>query len=171
MFRRRVRRGRSGTYELRIGTEERDVLRTLPGQLRELLVGGDRLEDPALRRLYPAAHLDDPAAAAEFDELAREELTAGRMEAIDTMLRTIDAPSLTGDELAAWLGAINDLRLMLGVRLAVTEESAAQDFAGDPEAEGTFELYGYLSMLEEEIVEALSDDVEGAGAFGAPPVV
>jgi hypothetical protein len=60
------------------------------------------------------------------------------------------------DELTGWLGAINDLRLVLGVRLDVTEESMAADFAGEPEREASFELYRYLSVLEEEIVDALA---------------
>jgi hypothetical protein len=153
---RRVKRSRRGTFEIRIPESERAVLRTLPEQLRALLADGDPLEDPALRRLYPAAYLDDPAAAAEFDGIVRDDLTAQRIEAIDTMTRTLDASRLSEEELAAWLGAINDLRLVLGVRLHVTEESRPQDFAGDEEREGSYALYSYLSYLEEEIVEALS---------------
>jgi hypothetical protein len=51
---------------------------------------------------------------------------------------------------------LNDVRLVLGVRLAVTEESTSADFAGDAETETAFELYRYLSYLEENVVEALS---------------
>lgn len=153
---RRVRRSRRGTFELRIPRAEREILRTLPPQLRALLADGDRLEDPAMRRLYPAAYLDDPGATAEFDGFVRDDLTSQRLTAVDTMARTIDADRLSEDELAAWLASINDLRLVLGVRLAVTEESEAADFDTDPESESSFVLYGYLSYLEEEIVEALS---------------
>ena len=156
MATRRVKRSRRGRFELRIPEEEREVLRTLPGQLRELIGEGDALEDPALRRLYPAAYLDDPTAAAEFDGIVRDDLTAQRMTAIDTMGRTIDAPAVSEEELVAWLAAINDLRLVLGVRLSVTEDSEPRDFAGEPEREGSFALYAYLSFLEEEIVSALS---------------
>lgn len=158
MIRRRVKRERRGTFELRIPEQEREVLRALPGQLRSLIEDGDPIEDPALRRLYPAAHLDDPAATAEFDRLVRDDLTAQRISAIETMTRTLDAVRVSEAELLAWLAAINDLRLVLGVRLAVTEESEAEDFAGDPEREGSFALYGYLSYLLEEIVQALSGD-------------
>jgi hypothetical protein len=153
---RRVKRTRRGSFELRIPDDERDVLRTLPGQLRELIAEGDPLEDPVMRRLYPAAYLDDPEAAAEFDGFVRDDLTAQRVAATETMERTIDARSLSEDELAAWLGSINDLRLVLGVRLNVTEESEPQDFAGEPEREASFGLYAYLSYLEDEIVRALS---------------
>lgn len=151
----RVRRTRRGTFELRIPPPERDVLRTLPGQLRELLAGADPIEDPVMRRLYPAAYLDDPEATREFDSLVRDDLTAERLQAIDTMADTIDAASVTEEQLAAWLAAINDLRLVLGVRLHVTEESEPADFAGGPE-ESTFAIYAYLSYLQEEVVRALS---------------
>jgi hypothetical protein len=153
---RRVKRSRRGGFELRIPEQDREILRTLPAQLRSLIDQGDPIEDPALRRLYPAAYLDDPEAAAEFDDLVHDDLTAQRIAALDTMNATIDADHVSEDELVAWLGAINDLRLVLGVRLAVTEESEPADFAGDPEREGSYALYGYLSVLLEEIVEALS---------------
>jgi hypothetical protein len=153
---RRIRRSRRGAFEVRLPHEEREILGTLPAQLRELIAGREVLEDPALRRLYPSAYLDDPAAAAEFDGFVRDDLTARRLAAIDTMERTIGAVRLSEEEVEAWLGSINDLRLVLGVRLGVTEESEPDDFAGDPEREASFSLYSYLSYLEAEIVDALS---------------
>jgi hypothetical protein len=152
----RVRRTKRGDFELRIPRAERDVLRELPGQLLELLDDGDPANDPALRRLYPSAYLDDPEAAAEFDGFVRDELTAQRKTAIDTMARTVDAAKVSEDELLAWLAAVNDLRLVLGVRLNVTEESRPEDFSDDAERERSFAVYAYLSYLEEEMVDALS---------------
>lgn len=108
-----------------------------------------------MRRLYPAAYLDDPEATREFDAIVRDDLTAERMRAIDTMADTIEATSLSEDQLGAWLAAINDVRLVLGVRLHVSEESVPEDFAGGPE-ESAFATYVYLSYLEEEVVRALS---------------
>jgi hypothetical protein len=152
----RIRRTRRGDFELRIPGAEREVLRELPGRLLELLDDGDPGNDPALRRLYPSAYPDDAAAAAEFDGFVRDELTSQRRAAIDTMARTLDAASVSEDELLAWLGTVNDLRLVLGVRLNVTEESVPEDFSDDAERERSFAVYAYLSYLEEEMVEALS---------------
>jgi hypothetical protein len=153
---RRIRRSRRGGFELRIPRPERDVLRTLPPQLRTLLAEGDPTEDPAMRRLYPSAYLDDPESSAEFDGFVRDDLTSQRVTAVDTMERTIDAEVVTEEELSAWLGSINDLRLVLGVRLAVTEESTPKDFAEDEDDAASFALYAYLAYLEDEIVQALS---------------
>lgn len=160
--RRRIVRSSAGGFDLRIPRSERNVLRGLPEQLRLLLDEGDA-EDPALQRLHPSAYPDDPVAAAEFDGFVRDDLTEQRMKAIETMSRTIDSAHLDEEEVVAWLAAINDLRLVLGIRLAVTEESEPEDFEGDEETHGSYALYAYLSMFEEDIVEALS------GAHPASP--
>jgi hypothetical protein len=158
-FRHRIVRSSAGGFDLRIPRSERNVLRGLPDQLRLLLDEGDA-EDPALQRLHPSAYPDDPVAAAEFDGFVRDDLTEQRMKAIETMSRTIDSEHLDEEEVVAWLAAINDLRLVLGIRLAVTEESEPEGFEGDEGTRGSYALYVYLSMFEEDIVEALS---------GAPP--
>jgi len=131
------------------------VLGTIPEMLRALLVDGDAA-DPALRRLYPNAFTDDEEASAEFDAIVHDDLLQQRLAAVDTMERTLRSEHLTEDELVAWLAALNDVRLVLGVRLAVTEESTARDFADAPETQGAYELYRYLSYLEESVVDALS---------------
>lgn len=145
-----------GDFDVDIERDQRDVLRGLPSQLRELLSGSTAETDAALRRLFPTADLEDPVHAAEFDRMVRDDLTAQRRSAIEKMERTIDAGRLSEEELVGWLGVVNDLRLVLGTRLNVTEETTPDDFeAGDPDAH-TYALYAYLSYLEEQIVEALS---------------
>ena len=150
-----VKRSRRGGFDLRIPARERDVLATLPDMLRALLVEGDP-KDPVLQRLFPNAFADDEEASTEFREIVHDDLLEQRLAAIDTMERTLRSDRLSEDELIAWLAALNDARLVLGVRLAVTEEATPADFAGDPETESAFELYRYLSFLQEYVVEALS---------------
>ena len=151
----RVKRMRRGGFQLRIPPPERDVLAAVPPMLRSLLAGGD-VDDPAMRRLFPNAFMDDEVASAEFDSVVRDDLLEQRLAALDTMERTLQAERLSEEELVAWLGAVNDLRLVLGVRLGVTEESNPEDFADDPESERAYGLYAYLSFLEEDVVRALS---------------
>jgi hypothetical protein len=155
----RIRRTRKGRFELRLPTEEREVLRTLPGQLRDLLA----TDDPSLIRLRPPAHPEDPDADAEYRALVGDDLTAARLRALDVMERTVDARELDEEELAAWLGGLNDLRLVLGTRLEVTEDT---DIFGvrpdDPEAR-QYALYAYLGWLEEQAVEALAQALPASG--------
>ncbi len=148
----RVVRARDGRFLLELPREERDVLRTLPAQLRELLAEEG---DPALRRLFPPAYADDPEREADFREMVRDDLVEAKLAAIATMEATIDAERLTEEELLAWLGALNDLRLVLGTRLDVSEETGFGDFEGDAR-EGVAALYWYLGALEEDVVEALA---------------
>jgi hypothetical protein len=66
----------------------------------------------------------------------------------------VDASHLDDDQLTAWLGAVNDLRLALGTRLNVTEDMEPPS-PDDPEAPA-MATYAYLSVLQERMVEALA---------------
>jgi Domain of unknown function (DUF2017) len=159
---RRIRRTRRGDYELRLPVVEREILRKLPDRLRRLL----STDDPALFRLFPPAYGDDVARNAEFEELVKDDLVAGRMTAIDVMERTIDAERVDEDELLAWLGSINDLRLVLGTVLDVTEQDMPDIPESDPRG-GEYALFYYLAWLEEQLVEELSEGVDPKGSGSA----
>ncbi len=166
MLFRRVRRTRGGEFHLRLPPGERDLLRSLPGQLRGLL-GTD---DPALERLFPPAYRDDPEGNEEYRRLMRDDLVRARAGALEVMEATLDSERLDEDQIVAWLSAINDLRLVLGTRLDVTEDTyddppAAPD---DPRA-SAFAVYGYLGWLEEQVVEALSAGLPEEGTVEGPP--
>jgi hypothetical protein len=148
---RRIRRTRKGDFTLALPANERQLLKSLPAQLRELL--GDA-SDPDLRRLFPPAYSDDDDAEQDYRELMGAELLAHHKASLDTMEATLDADRLDEAQLAAWLGALNDLRLVLGTRLEVSEDQEPLT-TGDPNA-AAMALYGYLSWLQEQVVEALA---------------
>jgi hypothetical protein len=150
---RRVRRTRKGDFELKLPGEERALLRSLAPQLRELLDGD--LADPTMRRLFPTAYADDPERDREYHALVRDELADRRRAAVDTMVATLDETRVDEAQLTAWMGAINDLRLVLGTRLDVSEETELVPDEEDPDGP-LLALYGYLGFLLEQIVEALS---------------
>jgi Domain of unknown function (DUF2017) len=152
----RVKRVRGGRFALRITGAERDVLRSLPAQLRQLMTGQDAGANPDLRRLFPTAYPDDPEKAAEYDAMVRDDLVAERLAAIDVMERTIESDRLSEEELLAWLSSINDLRLVLGTRLDVAEDLSELDVTPDDPRAESLALYAYLSLLEEDAVSALS---------------
>ena len=152
-FTRRIKRTRSGVFELRLSPEERDVLRGLPAQMRDALELGN--DDPAVARLNPSACLDDAEVDAEFHQMMDDDLNAGRLQALAAFEATVDASSLDEEEALAWMRAINDVRLLLGTRLDVSEDPGKRHVdADDPRAPG-FALYDYLSLLTQELVEAL----------------
>jgi hypothetical protein len=135
------------------------MLRTLPAQLRSLLDSND----PALERLFPPPFADDPKGNADYDRMVRNDLLAHRRSALDIMEATMDAHRLDEDQMAAWLGALNDLRLVLGTRLDVTEDMDPDDLSDDDPRAPSLVLYYYLGWLEEQVVEALAAGVDPAG--------
>lgn len=150
-----IRRTRRGDFELRLEPGERDVLRGLPGQLRQLIENEDPTSDPAMARLYPPAYLDDPIRNLEYERLAGDDLTSQRLASIGAMEGSIDADRLTEEQLLSWLGVSNDLRLVLGTRLEITEDMTEDDFAPDDPRTSTFALYAYLTWLVDAVVSAL----------------
>lgn len=160
---RRVRRLRDGSFELRLSRQERAILAGLPGQVAALLEpgtpeqGGTEPADPSLRRLFPPAYADDEAQEAEYRRLMGGDLLASHRQALAVMQETIQADRLDEDQLAAWLGALNDLRLVLGTRLDVSEDMTSVS-TDDPRA-AELGVYGYLGWLQEQVVEALAGEL------------
>jgi hypothetical protein len=146
----------------------RDVLRRLCDDLRQLLITEQAAGDPAFARLFPAAY-DDPLRNFDFERTAGDELLASRLAGIDTMQATLGDDTITEETLLTWLRTVNDLRLVLGTRLDVREESTFADFAGDEEAIQTFELYHLLGGLESAMLEALDPGLEDDPSWLDPP--
>jgi uncharacterized protein DUF2017 len=148
-------RRRGDRFEVVLPDGAREALRRLAGQYRELLQDEDPSTDRGVARLFPPAREDDPLANLEYERVAHDGLLAGRLSNIAVLEQTTEEASLSEDELLAWMGVANDLRLVLGTRLDLTEETTEESFAGDPERLETFRIYGFLSAIVGAIVEAL----------------
>jgi hypothetical protein len=144
-----VSRTRDGAFQLRIGDDERDLLASLAGQLRDLLVSD---ETDGLERLFPPGYANDPDREQEYQQLTHDELLTKRLAAVDILEQTVNETKLDEDQLTAWMGAVNDLRLVLGTRLDVTEDMDIE--LDDPRAPA-FAVYQYLTHVLAEIVNAL----------------
>jgi hypothetical protein len=149
VLRSRIRKAPGGGVRLELDAEERALLAEIGEELRGLL--DERPDDPSLRRLYPPAHEDDQLER-EFRELTRSQLTAGRERAIETLERTAHNELLSTEEADAWLRALNDLRLLLGTRLDVTEDYDWDALDSSTPRAPELALYAYLSWLQEQLV-------------------
>ena len=141
-----------------------------PGQPDDLLAwdaqfSEDQLQtpdDPVLARLLPDGYRDDPDAAGEFRRYTESGLRSGKQQAAQAMLDTLpDAGGriqLTRDQAVAWLKALNDVRLALGVRLGVTEDFEEQwaSIGQDDPQWAAFEVYAWLGAVQESLVQALA---------------
>ena len=155
MARRPIRRARGGTYDIRLPPEVRALLKSLAGQLLVLLE--DPAADPGLVRLSPVAYPDDPEREAEYRAMVGDELLEGRRRTARILEATADATTLEEEELEAWMRAVNDVRLVLGTKLDVSEDDDLDALAlddQDPEA-AAYALYHYLGHLLEQIVVEL----------------
>ena len=151
IVRRRIERRGDGA-RLRLPKGERQLLRQLVAELDERLAAEDDADD--LFRLFPPAYDAAPEEESEYRRLQRGELLDGRRRALRVIEATVEHDRLTPEELESWLTALNDLRLVLGTRLDVTEESYGRwPDPRDPNARERA-LYLYLSALQEEAVDA-----------------
>jgi hypothetical protein len=136
---------------LRVGlaTQERELLRALCDQLVGELQSDER--DDGLARLFPTAYPDDEDSAGEWEQLARPALEEGKLGALRRLEETAGEERLTEEDAGSWLTALNDLRLVLGTRLGVTEDT----YAEEPRHPG-LAMYAWLTWLQAELVEALA---------------
>jgi Domain of unknown function (DUF2017) len=152
-----VRRERDGSYSVRMSESEQMLVKSLLAQLRTLLKlegGGHLAEESGIRRLFPNAYPGRDDLEADYQEMVHDELLRERLAAIDRVEDTIVLPSLDEEQLGTWLRTFNDLRLVLGTRLDVSEDMGPID-PEDPEAPA-LAAYEYLGWLLECTVEALT---------------
>ncbi|MGH2641287.1 MAG: DUF2017 family protein [Actinomycetota bacterium] len=151
-------------YAVRLSQGVRGLLVELCGQSRALLEAEDPSSDPAVSRLFPPAYPDDPLQNLEFETNLGAAPRSGKLEALDVVERTAHASMLTEDEILAWIGVVNDLRLVLGTRIEITEEATDGDFPADDPRHETFRVYQFLGFLLQELLEGI-----GAPEAGEPP--
>ncbi len=152
LIRRPVQPLSDGGYRLQLGVDEREAVGEVVLELRAMI----ETRDDATGRLFPPASRDDPAAAAEFDELVRDSLESERLDALAAVETTLAADRLDQDEATAWCGVLNDARLVLGERLEITEDLYERGIrSGDPRAP-ELALYAWLTWLQGELVDALA---------------
>jgi hypothetical protein len=121
-------------------------------------------DDEVLLRLLPNAYADQ-VDASEFrrytESTLRQKKQAHAMAMRMHLKAAIDGVvELDHDSANAWLGAMNDVRLALGVRLKV-EENTHQELellAPDDPMRGVYAVYSWLGWLQESLIDALMDE-------------
>ncbi|MGI9033006.1 MAG: DUF2017 family protein [Acidimicrobiales bacterium] len=148
-----MRRTRSGQYEIRLSADERELLRGLGPRMREVLADDS---DPVRSRLFPVAYPKDDDRQSEYRLLASGELLDSHLAALATMEETLDADRLDEDAVYAWMRAINEVRLVLGTRLNVTDDGERRPVGDADPSSSAYGVYDYLTWLQGELIEALS---------------
>ncbi|MBS2537596.1 DUF2017 domain-containing protein [Catenulispora sp. NF23] len=146
--------------------DEEDPLGDEPDSLAVALGIADgpvkKPDNPALARLFPDAY-GDADEAGEFRRLTEADLREGKRDLARQVLDTLrdyhpgDKLALDGDQARAWLGAVNDIRLVLAVWLEI-EDDDDNPFDRIREQDDRYEIvvmYHWLGALVEWLVEAL----------------
>ena len=133
-----------------------------------LLTDGFDRDDPVVERLFPDVYPDDPASTADLRQYTDGDLKTAKIDQAGAILAALPAAggtevSLDDEAAEAWLRALNDVRLALGIRLEVRddmdlEEELDEAVLRDPTSPrvGQLELYGYLGLLQQSLLEALT---------------
>lgn len=162
-----LRRGER--YVATLAVDEVRVLRKVASEVVGLLTEGFDHTDPVVGRLFPEVYPDDSAGTAEFRKYTEGDLKTGKIDQAGAILAAL--PDSAGGEVQldaeaaeAWLRALNDARLAMGVRLEIkdgTDLGAELDeaVAADPASSRVFQLsvYAYLGYLQESLLNAMID--------------
>jgi Domain of unknown function (DUF2017) len=151
VFARRQFERKGDRVHLRLDVHERLLLSDLLDELERLL---DDPDDPELRRLFPPGY-SDRVDDEQYRSLVRDQLVSGRSKALATVRETLAGETLEVDQAEQWLRALNDMRLVLGTRWDVTEQLDYGKLDLDEPRGRELAVYGYLSWLQEQLVEAL----------------
>jgi hypothetical protein len=153
-------RRRGDDVVARLDPAEAGILGLLLDQLEQLLAAdADVGDDPVLARLLPDGHRGDPRLAADFRELTEASLRGAKAADLATVRACLPTGGgelrLDGAQAEAWLRTTNDLRLAMGTRLDITEDSEPPE---DPtsEEEQQRAVYYWLTGLQGSLVDALA---------------
>jgi hypothetical protein len=157
---------RGGDVVARLDPAEAGIVGLLLDQLEQLLEADadDVVGDPVLARLLPEGHRGDPELAADYRELTETSLRRGKADDLAIVRATLPEGGgevrLDRDQAGAWLRSSNDLRLALGTRLDITEDTEPpEDVVGEQDQQ--LAVYYWLTALQGSLVDALAD---GRGA-------
>ncbi|MGH3908227.1 MAG: DUF2017 domain-containing protein [Pseudonocardiaceae bacterium] len=173
-------RRRGGLVVATLSEQEAGLLRGLVGQVRDML--GARIaatpqdelaeltgittgpttapEDRVLARLLPDFHREDSALSGGMRSLHEPELLAEKDGVAGVVLDTCPPNGgrirITDEQAQAWLTALNDVRLALGVLLEVTEDMPDELPPDDPRAQH-LGVYHWLTWVQESLIQAVSE--------------
>ncbi|RBY79822.1 DUF2017 domain-containing protein [Geodermatophilus sp. TF02-6] len=153
-------RRRGDDVVARLEPAETRVVALLLDQLEQLLTADadDVAGDPVVARLLPAGHRSDPELAADYRGMTESALRSGKTDDLATVRASLPSDGgtvrLDPDQAAAWLRTSNDLRLALGTRLDIAEDTEPPEDLSTEEGQ-QLAVYYWLTGLQGSLVDAL----------------
>ena len=156
----KVKGGRGGSVRLKLEEGEAGLLRQLLGEMQILLEADIPSGDPVTERLFPRAYEDEEQEDA-FRDLIGDDLSTAKLETLRTVRETVgeEGPvdvGLVPDAVEAWLRLLTDLRLAIGVRLNVTEETMETAVDPDDPNAPAISVLHWLGWVQGSILERIA---------------
>ena len=125
----------------------------------------EQSEDPVLKRLFPSAYPDDPAASSDFRRFTERSLRAKKVADAQIVLDRLTGTEqgrrelrVPPEEADAWLRTLTSVRLAVATRLGITDAATADRLSElPPEDPRTFlvSVYDWLGFAEETMISAM----------------
>jgi hypothetical protein len=147
---------------IRLEDFEAGLLRGLAAEMRLLLEADIPRGDPVEARLFPDAY-EDPSDQDAYERLVGDQLKSAKLDALgrveqeltgDGAVETVLGP----EEVDSWLSLLTDLRLAIGTRLGVTEESMEEEIDPDDPDGRAMSVLHWLGWLQEQIIRTVEMD-------------
>ena len=154
-------RRRGDELVARLEPAEARIVALLLDQLEQLLTAEieDVTGDPVIARLLPPGHRGDPEIAADYREMTESALRSGKADDLATVRASLPPDGgtvrLDPEQATAWLRTSNDLRLALGTRLDVREDTEPPEDLASEEGQ-QLAVYYWLTGLQGSLVDALA---------------
>jgi hypothetical protein len=157
---------RAGACVAHFDARESNLLQQLFTEVLTLLSEGFDRTDPVISRLFPDLYRDDPVGSAELREFTDPDLKTAKLEQAGEVLATLPQEAglvrLDDEQAATWLRALTDVRIAIGLRLDVADDTDIQQEIDEavlvnPTSSRVelLSVYAYLGYLQESLLDAL----------------
>jgi hypothetical protein len=154
----RIEDAGGGEIRLEMEEHEAELFRSLLIEMQTFLEVGHE-KDPVTERLFPKAY-EGNGDEEKYRDMTGDDLHNAKRETVRQardMLGDLGAVNVTlrSDHIDAWLMLLTDLRLAIGTRLEVTEDTMAAEIDPDSPDAAALSVLHWLGWIQESILERL----------------
>jgi len=144
----------NSNYKVDVTEQEKDLISIISAEINSSLLRREGEES----RLFPPAYIDQPEAESEYQAMIHDDLVSAHISALETLNASLAEPEVTENDLVEIMRALNILRLFLGERLNVSEDSEEGPSETDP-SYGAWVLFQIFGQMLSSIIDILQEKI------------